>query len=243
MSAAAGACTACASPSTAGTTRFSPDGRLLAIGNRNGRTRVWSTGSWKPVTRTLEGDAGGILAAEISPDGHTLATGNEAGTVRLWDIETEQSVGAPLPGVTGQPVVPIFTADGAGLIAAYATGDAYRWDIRPESLVRHACEVAGRRLTRAEWHEFLPDSRLRPGLLSGAFSPEQASRSPASRARDRTTSIRAAKPLLARLLHRQSMGALTGRAAFPLMASALAIACQRAATASPVGVLLRARSA
>jgi hypothetical protein len=31
----------------------------------------------------------------------------------------------------------------------------------------------------------------------------------------RTTSIRAAKPLLARLLHRQSMGALTGRAAFP----------------------------
>jgi hypothetical protein len=31
----------------------------------------------------------------------------------------------------------------------------------------------------------------------------------------RTRSIRAAKPLLARLLHRQSVGALTGRAAFP----------------------------
>jgi S-formylglutathione hydrolase FrmB len=31
----------------------------------------------------------------------------------------------------------------------------------------------------------------------------------------RTTSIRAAKPLLARLLHTQSMGALTGRDAFP----------------------------
>jgi hypothetical protein len=42
----------------------------------------------------------------------------------------------------------------------------------------------------------------------------------------RTRSIRAAKPLLARLLHRQSMGALTGRAAFPSMASALAIAWQ-----------------
>jgi len=42
----------------------------------------------------------------------------------------------------------------------------------------------------------------------------------------RTTSIRAAKRLLARLVHRQSVGALTGRAAFPLMASALAIACQ-----------------
>src|SRR5215207_5202007 len=31
----------------------------------------------------------------------------------------------------------------------------------------------------------------------------------------RTRSIRAAKALLARLLHRQSVGALTGRAAFP----------------------------
>ena len=36
-----------------------------------------------------------------------------------------------------------------------------------------------------------------------------------SRHAPQTTSIRAAKPLLARLLHRQSMGAVTGRAAFP----------------------------
>ena len=59
-------------------------------------------------------------------------------------------------GPAGQPVVPSFTADGNGLIAAYATGRRYRWDIRPESLVRQACQVAGRRLTRAEWQEFLP---------------------------------------------------------------------------------------
>jgi WD40 repeat protein/DNA-binding SARP family transcriptional activator len=145
-----------------GTTRFSPDSRMLAIGNRNGRTRVWSTQSWRPVTRSLEGDAGGIQAAEISPDGRTVVTGNEAGAVRLWDIETQQSVGAPLPGAAGEPVVPSFTADGTGLIAAYATGDAYRWDIRPDSLVRHACQVAGRRLTRAEWQEFLPTRDYAP---------------------------------------------------------------------------------
>jgi hypothetical protein len=52
--------------------------------------------------------------------------------------------------------VPSFTADGAHLLAAYETGDAYLWDIRTESLVRQACRVAGRRLTRAEWNEFLP---------------------------------------------------------------------------------------
>jgi hypothetical protein len=43
----------------------------------------------------------------------------------------------------------------------------------------------------------------------------QSSASRRARRLLRTTSIRAAKPLLARLLHRQSMGALSGRAAFP----------------------------
>ena len=140
----------------AGFTRFSPDGRLLAVGNRFGKTQVWSTASWKPVTRWLGGDGGGILIGHISPDGRRLATGSDTGNVQLWDIPTEQALGAPLPGGTNVPVLPFFTADGTALIASYATGRAITWDIRPESLTRHACEVAGRRLTRAEWQEFLP---------------------------------------------------------------------------------------
>jgi len=39
---------------------------------------------------------------------------------------------------------------------------AYIWDIRPASLMRHACEVAGRRLTRAEWSAFLPGRAYHP---------------------------------------------------------------------------------
>jgi hypothetical protein len=48
-----------------------------------------------------------------------------------------------------------------------------------------------------------------------AFDLKQAPSSAVLRRLPWTTSIRAAKPLLARLLHRQSMGALTGRATFP----------------------------
>ena len=78
--------------------------------------------------------------------------------MRLWDIESQQAIGAPLPG-PGRgvgAVAPYFTPDGAALIASYDTGRAFRWDLRPESLARHACRVAGRRLTPAEWTEFLP---------------------------------------------------------------------------------------
>jgi WD40 repeat protein len=136
--------------------RFSPDGKLLVMGYRRGLSQVWSTTTWKPVTRPLAADAGAIVQAAISPDGRTLATGSQEGTVRTWDIETEQAVGAALPGLPAIPVIPYFTADGKHLIASYETGRAYHWDIRPESLARHACQVAGRRLTRAEWAQFLP---------------------------------------------------------------------------------------
>lgn len=120
--------------------------------------------SWKPVTRLLAGDVGDIYAVAVSRDGRTLATGSLDRTVRLWDIETQQAIGTPLPGPARGvgAVAPYFTPDGAALIASYDTGRAYRWEIRPESLARHACEVAGRRLTRAEWTEFLPGREYDP---------------------------------------------------------------------------------
>ena len=98
----------------------------------------------------------GSSAAHISPNGRALATGSDTGIVQLWDIETGQAVGAPLPGGPNAPVLPFFTPDGTRLIASYQTGRAFIWDIRRGSLTRHACQVAGRRLTRAEWEEFLP---------------------------------------------------------------------------------------
>jgi WD40 repeat protein len=136
--------------------RFSPDGRRFAVGNRYGETRVYDTATFKPVTRVLSGDAGAIVDAAITRDGRTLATGSETGAVQLWDIRTGQALGAPLPGVPSHAVTPAFTPDGGHLVAAYDTGRAYLWDIRPASLARHACDVAGRRLTRTEWDEFLP---------------------------------------------------------------------------------------
>jgi len=142
--------------------RFSPDGRLFAVGNRYGETRVYDTATFKPVTRVLSADPGAIIGAAITRDDRTLATGSETGAVQLWDIRTGHVLGAPLPGVPSSGVIPAFTPDGGHLVAAYATGRAYLWDIRPASVARHACDVAGRRLTRAEWEAFLPGREYAP---------------------------------------------------------------------------------
>jgi WD40 repeat protein len=142
--------------------RFSPDGGLLAVGDQHGRAQIWSTTTWRPVTREFTDHLGTVDSAAITPDGRTLATGAQDGAMRLWDIRTQQLLGAPLPGLPGQRVIPIFAPDGRALYATYSSGDAYRWDIRTPSLIRQACRVAGRRLTRAEWQQSLPDRAYDP---------------------------------------------------------------------------------
>jgi WD40 repeat protein/DNA-binding SARP family transcriptional activator len=142
--------------------RFTPDGRFLVGGSWKGWVRLWSTDTWKPASRPLTGHAGAILGQSMSPDGRTLATGSADGTIRLWDLRTEQPLGAALPGLPNRGVIPQFSPDGAHLFAVYDTGRAYRWDVRPSSWARHACAVAGRRLTRSEWEDALPDRAYDP---------------------------------------------------------------------------------
>ena len=109
-------------PKTPSIARFSPDGKLLAVGTPSGQTRVYATATFKPVTRVLAGEAGGIVGAAITPDNRTLATGSATGAVQLWDIRNGQALGAPLPGVPSSGVIPAFTPDGSRLVATYASG-------------------------------------------------------------------------------------------------------------------------
>jgi WD40 repeat protein/DNA-binding SARP family transcriptional activator len=142
---------------SAGWTRFSPDGRLLVIGDSEGGARLYDAHSFEPRGRPLLGHTGPIRTATFSPDGRTLATTADDGTTRLWDVASSRPVGNPLPRIPNVPVGAAFVRGGTHVVASYATGRAYLWDARPASWARHACAVAGRNLSRAEWDEVLPN--------------------------------------------------------------------------------------
>jgi WD40 repeat protein/DNA-binding SARP family transcriptional activator/ABC-type cobalamin/Fe3+-siderophores transport system ATPase subunit len=151
--------------------RFTPDGRHLVGASYKGWARLWSAeepgpfnlaSPWKPASPPFSGHAGRVEWQSVSPDSRTLATGSTDGTIRLWDLPTQEPLGTPLPGLPNRYLLPQFTPDGAHLFAITDAGRAYRWDVRPSSWARHACAVAGRRLTRSEWKDALPERNYDP---------------------------------------------------------------------------------
>ena len=136
---------------------FSPDGALLATGHYDGTGQLWSTESWKPVGRPLEGhNERRFLWMEFTPDGAMLASAGQDGALALWDVETQNPIGPSLPVEPDSYIAADLSPDGSRLFAASSSRRAVRWDIAPEAWKRHACRVAGRELTRQEWADALP---------------------------------------------------------------------------------------
>jgi WD40 repeat protein/DNA-binding SARP family transcriptional activator len=142
--------------------RFSPDGRLLLLGDHEGRAQLYDARTFEPVGRPLLGHAGFVLTGDFSPDGRTVATSSSDGTVRLWDAASSRPIGTPLPGVPNIQTGVAFVRGGSHIAAVYDNGQGYLWDVRPSSWARQACEVAGRALTRTEWGDVLPERAYAP---------------------------------------------------------------------------------
>jgi WD40 repeat protein len=147
---------------------FSPDGRSIVTGHYDGTAQLWSTKTWKPIGRPLEGhDDNRVLWMGFTRDGTMLATAGQDGTIELVDAARQTRIGAPLSVETDSYLAAALSPDGRHLFAVSANHAAIRWNIAPEAWKQHACRVAGRELTAREWEDALPGkpyrSVCRPG--------------------------------------------------------------------------------
>ena len=135
---------------------FSPDGDLLFIGQYNGTGRLFSTETWRQVGRPFEAHTARITFPEFTPDGRTLVTAAADGTVVLSDVETQKPIGSPLELEPNTFASAALSPDGSRLYAISTETEGISFNMSPEAWKRHACLVAGRELTPAEWDEALP---------------------------------------------------------------------------------------
>ena len=118
---------------------FSEDGKVFAIGTRNGKIHLWDATS---VSRqkTLIGharlfgkDDNKIHALAFSPDGKILASGSEDKTVQLWNTENHTKI-TTLKGHQGWVTTLAFSKDGKTIASGDASKEIKIWDIETKKI-------------------------------------------------------------------------------------------------------------
>ncbi|MDZ8026650.1 MAG: NB-ARC domain-containing protein [Nostoc sp. DedQUE11] len=107
---------------------FSPDGKLLATGDVDGKTQLWQVADCKSLF-TLMGHNSPVWSVAFSPDGETLASGSDDQTVKLWDVRNGKSL-KTLQGHTNRIRSVAFSPDRQTLASASEDRTVKLWDVR-----------------------------------------------------------------------------------------------------------------
>jgi WD40 repeat protein/serine/threonine protein kinase len=108
---------------------YSPDGRSLLAGCRDGRARLRDADDGSLRAELTHGVATGaeVGCVGFAPDGRTIATACADGTARLWDVATGRPIGEPLAH-RGSVDRLAFHPGGSIVATAGRDGTARLWD-------------------------------------------------------------------------------------------------------------------
>ncbi|HLO85733.1 MAG TPA: NB-ARC domain-containing protein [Nostocaceae cyanobacterium] len=106
---------------------FSPDGRLLAMGDTKGEIHLWQVPEMK-LLMSNQGHDNVVFSVVFSPDSRSLASGSVDGTVKLWNCSTGQCLNV-FQGHTSNVWSVVFSPDGRTLASCSADSTVRCWDV------------------------------------------------------------------------------------------------------------------
>ena len=145
---------------------YSPDGRLVAVGNAAGEVLLFDTETGAVVQPPVDVHQGFVQYVAWSTDGARFASSGYDGSVALFDGTTGAHLGSvttPSRAMVGSD----FLADGHRLLIASNDQGIYLWDTRVDAALAVACRMAGRDLTVEEWRESFGDRPYQPTCAGG----------------------------------------------------------------------------
>ncbi len=130
---------------------FAPNG-TLAVGTDVGSVQLWNGATGKPLGSPVFVSTAPVTGVAFDTTGQRLATsGNQDGAVKLWFASTLQQEGSPLTTDPDSSASVAFAAGTGDLLAVDDHGNGFTWPMTLAAWEQHACAVAGRNFTRAEW--------------------------------------------------------------------------------------------
>jgi len=132
-----------------------PNRDVVDVGTAGGKFLQLDASSGKPVSAPLQVAAGEISQMSLSPDGRSLVVSSDDHTASIWDLRSRSRLGDAFGPYQGTVPAVAFEPDGRVLIDLLS--NAVQWPTDVRTWERFACRAAGRGLTRAEWHDLLPD--------------------------------------------------------------------------------------
>ncbi len=108
--------------------KFSPDGRLIAVGLNNRGIQLWDARTFAPVGPPMRDTGGEVNALAFSTDGRTLAAGAQGGMASIWDVASRSLRRGPFRVDDWDTVGVSISADGK-LLATAGEHGARLWDI------------------------------------------------------------------------------------------------------------------
>ncbi len=137
--------------------------RTLAAGTLGGMVETWNAATGRRLAPPLLAAPAPITAMSFDSGGQRLATaGYQNGALKLWFTTTLQQEG---PGLALDPAATAtvaFARASGKLLAADSDGNVFTWPATLRAWEQHACSLAGRNLTRAEWRQYV----ARPGYTT-----------------------------------------------------------------------------
>jgi WD40 repeat protein len=116
---------------------FSPDGRLLAIGDSNNNIYFWQVGDGKQLL-TCKGHNSWVRSLSFSPDGKFLASASDDQTVKLWDVYTGECL-KTLQEHTSQVRSVVFSPKGKTLASSSEDQSLKLWDVHTGQCTQTLC--------------------------------------------------------------------------------------------------------